>query len=194
MSAKILPYTETPRGEEAPANQFKDWRLCLQTEHKGRTFSCKVQHDILFYVSPARLTARHFFSTFCLLVKPTTFKIRWPRFTEDRGGIKSDTIFPNRFKKMIRNPTTAAHLGTWIYCSNQPGESSRRGRPTTISHVWIIICGLFHNMGGIGCCLLRNVYVAPQSSAETLIWCETELINWFALVKAAGIIRPKKRP
>lgn len=47
-------------------------------------------------------------------------------------------------------------------------------------------------MGGIGCCLPRNVYVAPQSSGEMLIWCETELINWFALVKAAGIIRSNR--
>lgn len=48
-------------------------------------------------------------------------------------------------------------------------------------------------MGGIGCCLPRNVYVAPQCNGEIVIWCETELINWFALVKASGDTGPKQR-
>lgn len=83
-------------------------------------------------------------------------------------------------------------IGDWIFCSNRAQRVEQRGRPTSISHVWIIICGLFHNMGGNVCCLLRNVYVAPQSSGEMLIWCETDLINRFALVKAAGIISPRR--
>lgn len=99
-------------------------------------------------------------------------------------------------KKIIRNQQNqqlVRNLNKLQQSAQQVEPPVRqRGRPATISLVWIIICGLFHNMGGIGCCLLRNVYVAPQNSGETLIWCETESINWFALVKAADIIRPQR--
>lgn len=119
-------------------------------------------------------------------------------FAPEEGEIKYDAIFSgwNTFHKIIRNQQNQQQLISNRNLLQQSAQRvgppvSQRGRPTTTSHVWIILCGLFHNMGGIGCCLPRNVYVAPQSSGEMLIWCETELINWFALVNAAGIIRPK---
>lgn len=156
-----------------------------------------MQHDILSH----RQSVQHSFilNAHSVCLKPTTIT-RWLIEPSLRSGeIKSDTILPSRatFQKIIRNLQNQQQLVRNLNILQQSAQRveppvRQRGRPATISPVWIIICGLFHNMGGIGCCLLRNVYVAPQSSEETLIWCETELINWFVLVKAAGIIRPER--
>lgn len=142
-----------------------------------------MQHD----TSPSHFFAFNEHSVY--LSNPWLPVTRWPlKPLLESGEIKSDTVFPSRntFNKIIRNQQNQQQL---VRNLNILQQSARRAEPTvrpvTISHVWIIICGLFHNMGGIGCCLLRNVYVAPQSSGETLIWWETELINWFVLVKAA---------
>lgn len=97
--------------KEAPANQFKDWRLCLQTEHKGRMdsgFLVKIQHDTLCYLSPPQTNSALFFCLLMHLLFPcqacscNTLTIKTPL----KGWeIKRDTIFPSRntFQKIIRN-------------------------------------------------------------------------------------------
>lgn len=112
-------------------------------------------------------------------------------FPVDRGNYVRHNVLKQKYiPESSQKPKIQEQIVSNMNTQRQSEPPVRqRGRPTNISTVWIIICGLFHNMGGIGCCLLWNVYVAPQSSREIVIRCETELINWPGLVKEAGIIR-----
>lgn len=201
MSAKMLPYTETLKRPQQTSSRTEGFVFRLNIKVERTEFSCRVQH-YTHYMSPpqADSAALSLLNVqLSLLVKPTAI-ISWPLSPSlRRGEIKSEKIFSGRntFQKIIRNRQNREQLIRNLHILQQSAQRveppvKQRGRPTTISHIWIIICGLFHNMGGIGCCLLRNVYVAPQSSGEILIWCEAELINWFVLVKTAGIIRTNR--
>lgn len=186
MSAKILPYTETLKRPQQTSSRTGGFVFRLNIKVGRTQFSCKVQH-YTYSMSPPQADGAATFllnAQFCPLITSTTI-ISWPlSLSLGRGEINSDKIFSGRntFQKIIRNQQNGEELvrnlhTLWQSAQRVEPPVKQRGRPTNISHIWIIICGLFHNMGGIGCCLLRNVYVAPQSSGEILIWCETELIN-----------------
>lgn len=98
--------------EEAPANQFKDWRLCLHSEHKGRTSSFKAQCDILLH----RTTT----NTLSIAIPAVIHAIQWSEINHQQHLTQLSIL--------------------------QESQAARQGY---ISHVWIRICGLFHNMGGM---------------------------------------------
>lgn len=62
--------------------------------------------------------------------------------------------------------TTKAHQD--LQCSAVMNQARQQGQLTALRNIWAVICGLSHNMGGIGCCLLRNVYAAARHNGERL--------------------------
>lgn len=180
MSAKILPYTET---EMRPQQLVQGLRALSHTQHKGRRINAACQHVLQ--------SAALFFLTH-ILCQTWAAETRTPSATgralKLRQHSHSLNVPPKKWAE-----TSKSSDKIWENF-NLMQKSELRSRPATMSSIWFRICGLFHNMGGIGCCLLRNVYVAPQSSGETFIWWETELINWFELMEASGFIRPEKSP
>lgn len=85
--------------------------------------------------------------------------------------------------------TTKAHQD--LQCSAVMNRIRHQGQLTALRNIWAVICGLSHNMGGIGCCLLRNVYAAARHNGEILHhmgnWVQ---INWLqAAASQRGLIK-----
>ena len=195
VSAKILPYTETLR--RGPGKPVQGLEALSSVVHMkvGRTqfFLVKMQRDALLYHEP---TAGWQCSTFLPFNARSVYLSRWPLRPSLRSAVsESDTIFPSRntFQKIISDQQNQQEL-EYSAAIEQASrrEPPLRQRKQACNHQ----PRLNHNMWPLsqhGWDWLLFTEECLCSTTEQwgkhLSDGKTELINWFALVKAAGIIR-----